>query len=142
LPTSANATTVNKVCASGLEAINQSGTRDPRRVTRRRGGWRHGEHEPGPHLLPKARLAYRMGNATVPGRVLHDGLWSPWDDHHDGMSAEAIAEKRGITREEQDECALRSHQRAMRCDRRRAVQGGDCGQMDVPARRGTTFVDT
>jgi acetyl-CoA C-acetyltransferase len=55
-----------------------------------------------------------MGQATVQDSVVFDGLWSPWDDHHMGMSAEAIAEKRGITREEQDEWAFRSHQRAVR----------------------------
>jgi acetyl-CoA C-acetyltransferase len=54
-----------------------------------------------------------MGQATVQDSVIFDGLWSPWDDHHMGMSAEAIAEKRGISRQEQDECALRSHQRAV-----------------------------
>jgi acetyl-CoA C-acetyltransferase len=45
--------------------------------------------------------------------VIVDGLWSPWNDHHMGMSAEAIAEKRGISRQEQDEYSLRSHRRAL-----------------------------
>jgi acetyl-CoA C-acetyltransferase len=67
----------------------------------------------GPHLLPKARFGYRMGQVTVQDAVVLDGLWSPWNDHHMGMSAEAIAEKRGISRQEQDEYALRSHQRAL-----------------------------
>jgi len=67
----------------------------------------------GPHLLPKARFGYRMGPATVQDSVVIDGLWSPWDDQHMGMSAEAIAEKRGISRQEQDEYALGSHQRAV-----------------------------
>jgi acetyl-CoA C-acetyltransferase len=113
LPTSANATTLNKVCASGLEAINQAAhsirAGDSSVVIA--GGME--SMSQGPHLLPKARFGYRMGPATVQDSVVYDGLWSPWDDQHMGMSAEAIAEKRGISRQEQDECALRSHQRAV-----------------------------
>ena len=113
IPTSANATTVNKVCASGLEAINQAAhairAGDSTIVVA--GGME--SMSQGPHLLPKARFGYRMGPATLQDSVVYDGLWSPWDDHHMGMSAEAIAEKRGITRQEQDEYSLRSHQRAV-----------------------------
>ncbi|TME28970.1 MAG: acetyl-CoA C-acyltransferase [Chloroflexi bacterium] len=113
IPTSANATTLNKVCASGLEAINQAAhsirAGDSSMVIA--GGME--SMSQGPHLLPKARFGYRMGPTTLQDSVVYDGLWSPWDDHHMGMSAEAIAERRGITREEQDECSLRSHQRAV-----------------------------
>jgi acetyl-CoA C-acetyltransferase len=113
LPTSANATTLNKVCASGLEAINQAAhsIRAGDSTVVIAGGME--SMSQGPHLLPKARFGYRMGPATVQDSVVLDGLWSPWDDHHMGMSAEAIAEKRGISRQEQDECALRSHHRAV-----------------------------
>jgi acetyl-CoA C-acetyltransferase len=113
IPTSANATTLNKVCASGLEAINQAGhaIRAGDSTVVVAGGME--SMSQGPHLLPKARFGYRMGSATMLDAVVHDGLWSPWDDHHMGMSAEAIAEKRGISRLEQDEFALRSHQRAV-----------------------------
>jgi acetyl-CoA C-acetyltransferase len=58
----------------------------------------------------------------VQDAVVFDGLWSPWDDHHMGMSAEAIAEKRGISRQEQDEYSLRSHQRAVRAIREGAFK--------------------
>src|SRR5947207_2644794 len=113
IPTSANATTLNKVCASGLEAINQAAhaIRAGDSTVVVAGGME--SMSQGPHLLPRARFGYRMGSATVQDSVVHDGLWSPWDDHHMGMSAEAIAEKRGVSRQEQDECALRSHQRAV-----------------------------
>jgi acetyl-CoA C-acetyltransferase len=112
IPTSANATTLNKVCASGLEAINQAAhsIRAGDSTVVIAGGME--SMSQGPHLLPKARFGYRMGPTTVQDSVVYDGLWSPWDDHHMGMSAEAIAEKRGISRQEQDECALRSHRRA------------------------------
>src|SRR5579864_8097881 len=113
IPTSANATTLNKVCASGLEAINQAAhsIRAGDSTVVVAGGME--SMSQGPHLLPKARFGYRMGPATLQDSVVYDGLWSPWDDHHMGMSAEAIAEKRGITRKGQDEYSLRSHQRAV-----------------------------
>ena len=142
IPTSANATTLNKVCASGLEAINQAAhairAGDSTLVVA--GGME--SMSQGPHLLPNARFGYRMGPATVQDSVVHDGLWSPWDDHHMGMSAEAIAEKRGITRQEQDDCALRSHQRA-----RAAIDGGyfkaEIAPVQVAARKGQSMlVDT
>jgi acetyl-CoA C-acetyltransferase len=113
IPTTANATTLNKVCASGLEAINQAAhsirAGDSTMVVA--GGME--SMSQGPHLLPKARFGYRMGSTTVLDAVVTDGLWSPWNDHHMGTSAEAIAEQRGISRQEQDEYALGSHQRAL-----------------------------
>jgi acetyl-CoA C-acetyltransferase len=141
IPTSANATTLNKVCASGLEAINQAAHNiqagDSTVVVA--GGME--SMSLAPHLLPKARFGYRMGNVTVQDATVLDGLWSPWDDHHMGMSAEAIAEKRGISRQEQDEFSLRSHQRALD-----AIQSGRFREEIVPVpvagRKGTTLVDT
>jgi acetyl-CoA C-acetyltransferase len=139
IPTSANATTLNKVCASGLEAINQAGhairAGDSTIVVA--GGME--SMSQGPHLLPRARFGYRLGSATVQDSVVYDGLWSPWDDHHMGMSAEAIAEKRGITRQEQDEYALRSHQRAVA-----AIREGRFSKeivpVEIPARKGAPVV--
>jgi len=127
IPTSANATTLNKVCAASLEAVNQAAhvirAGDSTLVVA--GGME--SMSQGPHLLPKARFGYRMGPATLQDSVVIDGLWSPWDDQHMGMSAEAIAEKRGITRLEQDEFALQSHQRALA-----AITGGHFRSQIVP----------
>src|ERR1700687_967337 len=139
IPTSANATTLNKACASGLEAINQAGhairAGDSTCVVA--GGME--SMSQGPHLLPKARFGYRMGPATVQDAVVLDGLWSPWDDQHMGMSAEAIGEKRGISRQEQDEYALRSHQRALS-----AISEGrfkaEIVPVSIPGRKGAAMV--
>jgi acetyl-CoA C-acetyltransferase len=141
IPTSANATTLNKVCASGLEAINQAShsIRAGDSTVVVAGGME--SMSQGPHLLPRARFGYRMGPATVQDSVVYDGLWSPWDDHHMGMSAEAIAEKRGISRQEQDEYSLRSHERAVA-----AINEGrfsaEITPVEVPGRKGPTLVDT
>jgi len=139
IPTSANATTLNKVCASGLEAINQAAhaIRAGDSTVVVAGGME--SMSQGPHLLPRARCGYRMGSTTVQDSVVYDGLWSPWDDHHMGMSAEAIAEKRGITRQEQDEYSLRSHQRALA-----AISSGsfleEIVPVEIPARKGPPVV--
>ena len=137
IPTSANATTLNKVCASGLEAINQAAhsirAGDSSIVIA--GGME--SMSQGPHLLPKARFGYRMGPTTLQDSVVYDGLWSPWDDHHMGMSAEAIAERRGITREEQDECSLRSHQRAVAATNEGRFKT-EIVPVEVPGGRGAT----
>src|SRR5712692_4944265 len=142
IPTTANATTLNKVCASGLEAVNQAAhairAGDSTLVVA--GGME--SMSQGPHLLPKARFGYRMGPATVQDSVVIDGLWSPWDNQHMGMSAEAIAEKRGISRQEQDEYSLRSHQRALAA----IVDGrfkSEIVPVSVRGQKGkTTIVDT
>src|SRR5919202_4958183 len=141
IPTSANATTLNKVCASGLEAINQArhAIRAGDSTVVVAGGME--SMSQGPHLLPKARFGYRMGQVTLQDAVIFDGLWSPWDDHHMGMSAEAIAEKRGISRQEQDECSLRSHQRAVAATTEGRFKA-EIVPVEVPGRKGTpTVVD-
>ncbi len=142
IPTSANATTLNKVCASGLEAINQAAhsirAGDSSMVIA--GGME--SMSQGPHLLPRARFGYRMGPATLQDSVVFDGLWSPWDDHHMGMSAEAIAEKRGISRQEQDEYSLRSHQRAVAATNEGRFRA-EIVPVEVPGRKANpAFVDT
>jgi acetyl-CoA C-acetyltransferase len=137
IPTSANATTLNKVCASGLEAINQAShaVRAGDATVAIAGGME--SMSLGPHLLPKARFGYRMGPATVQDATIYDGLRSPWDDQLMGASAEAIAEKRGISRQEQDEYALRSHQRALA-----AIAEGRFAAEIVPVDTGKAVVDT
>ncbi|HTD79769.1 MAG TPA: acetyl-CoA C-acyltransferase, partial [Chloroflexota bacterium] len=142
VPASANATTLNKVCASGLEAINQAAhsIRAGDSTVVVAGGME--SMSQGPHLLPKARFGYRMGQVTLQDAVIYDGLWSPWDDHHMGMSAEAIAEKRGISRQEQDECSARSHQRAVSATQEGRFQA-EIVPVTVPGRKGaSSVVDT
>jgi acetyl-CoA C-acetyltransferase len=67
-----------------------------------------------PYLLPDARNGYRIGNRQVVDSMIHDGLWDVYEDVHMGITAELVAEKYKISREEQDSFALQSHQRAVR----------------------------
>src|ERR1700757_1247900 len=66
-----------------------------------------------PYLLPQARKGYRLGNATIVDSMVHDGLWDVYNDYHMGITSENVAEKYGISREEQDEFAVNSHRKAV-----------------------------
>ena len=58
-----------------------------------------------PYLLPQARKGYRLGNAQIVDSMVNDGLWDIYNNYHMGITGENVAEKYGITREEQDEFA-------------------------------------
>jgi acetyl-CoA C-acetyltransferase len=66
-----------------------------------------------PYLLPQARRGYRLGNAQIIDSMVHDGLWDVYNNYHMGTTGENVAEKYGISREEQDQYALNSHRKAV-----------------------------
>jgi len=66
-----------------------------------------------PYLLPQARKGYRLGNGQLIDSMVHDGLWDIYNDYHMGITGENVAEKYGISREEQDEFAVNSHRKAV-----------------------------
>ncbi len=113
IPKEVNAYTVNKVCASGMKAVAlaaQSIKADDAEVIIA-GGMENMSAVP--YYLPKARWGAKMFNAEMVDGMVHDGLWETFYDYHMGLTSENIAEKYSITREEQDELALVSNQRAL-----------------------------
>lgn len=108
------ALTINKVCGSGLKAVALAAqaiqTGDSEIVVA--GGMESMTNSP--YLLPQARPGFRMGNAIAVDSMIHDGLWDIYNNYHMGITGENVAEKHGITREEQDEYALNSHRKAAR----------------------------
>ncbi len=107
------ALTVNKVCGSGLKAVGLAAQ-----------GVQLGEVEivvaggmesmsNCPYLLTGARSGYRLGHAQLIDSMIWDGLWDKYNDFHMGMTAELVAEKYKISRQEQDEFALASHRKAV-----------------------------
>lgn len=112
LPVDIPAFTVNKVCGSGLKAVMLAAQAiragDAQAFVA--GGMESMSNAP--YLLMKARTGYRMGNGEIVDGVVHDGLWCAFENIHMGEEAEVIAEKFGVTREEQDRYSLQSHQRA------------------------------
>jgi acetyl-CoA C-acetyltransferase len=105
--------TLNKVCASGMRAVTLADQMI-----------RAGDHEVivaggmesmsnAPFLLPKARFGYRLGNGEVVDHMVFDGLTSTFDGCHMIEQASRVSRELGISREDQDAWALRSHQRAV-----------------------------
>ena len=113
LPEGVSATTINKVCGSGMKAVmlGAASIRAGDAEVIVAGGMEN--MNLGPYLLPGARAGYRLGNAELVDSTVHDGLWCATCDVHMGMHAERVAAKHDVTREAQDEFALRSHQRAL-----------------------------
>jgi acetyl-CoA C-acetyltransferase len=107
------AMTINKVCGSGLKAVALAAqaiqTGNSSIVVA--GGMESMTNAP--YLLPQARKGYRIGDAQIVDSMVHDGLWDIYNDYHMGMTGENVAEKYGITRDEQDEFALNSHRKAV-----------------------------
>jgi len=107
------AMTINKVCGSGLKAVALAAqavqTGNSEIVVA--GGMESMTNAP--YLLPQARQGYRLGNAQIIDSMVHDGLWDTYNNYHMGITGENVAEKYGITREEQDQFALNSHRKAL-----------------------------
>jgi len=113
IPPEVGAMTVNKVCGSGLKAVALAAqaiqTGNSEIVVA--GGMESMTNAP--YLLPQARKGFRLGNAQAIDSMIHDGLWDVYNNYHMGNTGENVAEKYGITREEQDEYAVNSHRRAV-----------------------------
>jgi acetyl-CoA C-acetyltransferase len=107
-----SAMTINKVCGSGLKAVSlavqaiQTGNAEIVVA----GGMESMTNAP--YLLPQGRRGFRIGDSTVVDSMVRDGLWDAFNNYHMGITGENVAEKHGITREEQDEYALCSHRKA------------------------------
>jgi acetyl-CoA C-acetyltransferase len=107
------AMTINKVCGSGLKSVALAAqavlTGNSSIVVA--GGMESMTNAP--YLLPQARKGYRLGNAQIVDSMVHDGLWDIYNNYHMGITGENVAEKYGITREEQDDFAVNSHRKAV-----------------------------
>jgi len=112
LPIEVPADTVNKVCASSIRAVEIADSMiragDVEVVVT--GGMESMSNAP--YALPRARWGYKMGDATLVDLMIWDGLRSTFDEQHMVQQAARVARELGMTREEQDAWALRSHKRA------------------------------
>ena len=114
LPKEVPADTINKVCGSSIRAVEIADAMI-----------RAGEHElivtggmesmsNAPYLLKKARFGYKLGDGSLIDSMTHDGLTSSFDKRHMVQQASFVSRELGISREDQDLWALRSHERAVR----------------------------
>ncbi|WP_339806711.1 acetyl-CoA C-acyltransferase, partial [uncultured Marinobacter sp.] len=112
VPASVPAITINKVCGSGLKAVHMvvQSIRCGDVEMILAGGQESMSQSP--HVVPNSRNGQRMGNWTMIDTMITDGLWDAFNDYHMGITAENIVEKYGISREEQDQFAAASQQKA------------------------------
>lgn len=112
LPQAIPAMTINKVCGSGLKSVMLAAQSimngDAEIIVA--GGMENMSQAP--YLLVKARFGYRMGNGMAEDSMIKDGLWCAMNDYHMGITAENIARQWGISRQEQDEFAVISQNKA------------------------------
>ena len=139
VPVTVPAFTINKVCGSGLKAVQlavQTVLCGDAEVVVAGGAENMSQ---APYILPNQRWGSRMGNATVVDTMLRDGLTDGSEDYHMGITAENVAEQYGITREDQDSFALQSQKRAVA-----AVESGRFKEeiipVEIPQRRGEPLV--
>jgi acetyl-CoA C-acetyltransferase len=140
VPNTVSAMTINKVCGSGLRAVSMAAqfikAGDSQVVVA--GGMESMSNAP--YALPTARSGMRMGHQQAVDLMIWDGLWDVYNDYHMGMTGELVAEKYGVSREEQDEYAANSHTKAIQ-----AMESGRFDREIVPVeikgRKGTTTID-
>jgi acetyl-CoA C-acetyltransferase len=144
IPKETAAFSINKVCGSGLKAITLAATAIMAGQAEAiiAGGMENMSMVP--LALPKARWGYRMevtGKGDITDLMVYDGLYEIFYGYHMGITAENIVAKYGISRQEQDELSVQSHERA-----RRAIQAGYFRDEIVPivikTRQGEMVVDT
>lgn len=139
LPVTVPALTLNKVCGSGLKALHLAAQAircgDAEVVIA--GGQENMSLSP--YVLPKARTGLRMGNAQLQDSMIVDGLWDAFNDYHMGITAENLAERYSISREEQDAFAAASQQKASQAleDNRFA---SEITPVSIPQRKGDPLV--
>jgi acetyl-CoA C-acetyltransferase len=139
IPDTVPATTIGKVCGSGLQAI-VFGTRsialgDAEIVVA--GGMESMSNAP--YYLPGARVGHRMGDGKIVDGMILDGLWDPYGNVHMGTCGDRCAAEFGFSREEQDEFARGSFRRAVAAQREGAFDA-EIEPVTVPQKRGDPLV--
>jgi len=134
IPDSAAAVTINKVCGSGLKTVMlaaQAIKAGDLKVAVA-GGMESMSNTP--YYLPKARKGQRLGHAQAIDGIVWDGLWDHYNDFHMGNTAEMVAQKYGVTRDEQDAYAAESHRRAVAAQQAGHFEA-EIVAVEVPQRR-------
>lgn len=139
LPHGVPALTVNKVCGSGLKAVHLAvqAIRCGDAELILAGGQEN--MSLAPYVLPRARTGLRMGHAELLDSMIQDGLWDAFNDYHMGITAENLAEKYGLTREQQDAFSAASQQKAAAAIEAGRFKG-EITPIVIPQRKGEPVV--
>src|SRR6201981_4037599 len=133
------AMSINKVCGSGLKAVALGAQAVPLGESEIVVARRMVVMSNCPYLLPQARIGYRIGDGKLVDSMINDGLWDAYENFHMGMTGELVAEKYGITREEQDKFAFESHQKAIGA-RKSCFLESQILPIEVPQKKGDALV--
>ncbi|WP_395011928.1 acetyl-CoA C-acetyltransferase [Undibacterium sp.] len=141
LPNMVPAMTINKVCGSGLKATHLAAQAimagDAEIIIA--GGQEN--MSASPHVLAGSRDGFRMGDAKLVDTMIVDGLWDVYNQYHMGITAENVAKKHGITREEQDQFALASQNKAEAAQKAGKFVD-EIIPYDIVSKKGTIVFDT
>ncbi|MCU9613333.1 acetyl-CoA C-acetyltransferase [Caldibacillus lycopersici] len=141
LPWQTTTETINKVCASGMRSVVLADLliRSKEGKVMVAGGMESMSNAP--YILANARTGYRMGDATLTDLMIYDGLTCSFTGVHMGTYGNSTAEELSITREAQDQWALRSHQLAVE-----AIESGKLAEeivpVEIPQRKGNVQIIT
>jgi len=140
LPGTIPAMTINKVCGSGLKAVMLAAqaikSNDAQCIVA--GGFE--SMSTAPHYVYGMRGGIKAGNTQLVDGMIHDGLWDSFSNTHMGNLAEYTAKKAGVTRKEQDEFALQSHQKAVKAMEACHFKA-ETVPVEIPAKKGVTVID-
>ena len=139
IPVEKTALSINMVCGSGLRAImlGAQSIKCEDAGIMIAGGTENMSMSP--YLLPKARTGYRMGDGKIVDGMVYDGLWEKFNDYHMGITAENLAEKYSISREEQDEFACASQNKAEAARKAGRFQE-EITSVEIPQRKGDPVI--
>lgn len=140
LPIRSNGCNVNQNCASGMRALEMAC--DHIALGKIDIGLVIGVESMtnAPYMLSKARMGYRMGPGSMEDAMLYDGLVDKLVPGHMGLTAENVAEKYGITREECDRLALTSHQRATDANKQ-GIFNREIVPVEIKTKKGSTYFE-
>ena len=141
VPGTVPAMTINKVCGSGLKAVMLAAQAIKAGDAGCLVAGGQESMSSAPHYLYGYRSGIKAGNQVIVDGMIHDGLWDSFGNNHMGEYGEYTAEKTGITRQEQDQFALASHQKAVAAQEAGRFKG-EIIPVTVPGKRGDTVVDT
>ncbi len=132
--------TINKVCGSGLKAIMLAA--DSIQLGHSQIVVAGGQENMSlaPHLLENSRTGFRMGNTQFVDSMIKDGLWDPYNNFHMGSAAELCVKENNFTREQQDEFAIKSYEKAQK-----AMEAGhfknEIVAITIEGKKGPTVID-
>jgi len=139
LPDTVPAMGINRLCGSGLQAVIDAARMVALGESEVVVAGGQENMSRAPHLLPNSRDGRKMGGWELEDSMIRDGLWDVFNDYHMGITAENLAEKYSLTREEQDDFAATSQQKAEQA-LQDGVFAGEIVPVEIPQRKADSLV--